>query len=231
MLRKEESKSLANTAQAACSANASPVACTKPLAVKETMKNSLQLMFLLLLISCGSSEENVNKSTVEKATEPISKTKQKVRFECISFSIFPGMGTERYSKDVEINNDSTVYYRLRERHGETVVENYIAKLDSQSMGKVYGLMDSIDFNSLKEGFYFEDDGAFHSLQFVFDNGEARMVGTMQGELEETLYGLLDIVEKQNLIKGENRNFTTTADVLVPPPPAAISIPYDSLKRK
>ncbi|WP_139237157.1 hypothetical protein [Pontibacter akesuensis] len=195
------------------------------------MKNSLQLMLLLLLISCGSREENINKSTVEKSDELISTTKQKARFERISFSIFPGWSDERYSKDVEINSDSTVYYRLRERHGETVVENYKAKLDSGSMGRVYGLVDSIDFNSLKKGFYFEEDGAFHSLQFVFDNGEARMVGTMQDDLSETLYELLDIVENQNLIKSENRDFSTTEDVLVPPPPAPVRVPYDSLTRK
>ncbi|ARS35672.1 hypothetical protein CA264_09590 [Pontibacter actiniarum] len=195
------------------------------------MKNSLLFVFLVLLISCGSHEENINKSTVEKAAEPISTTKQNVRFERISFSIFPGWSDERYSKDVEINNDSTVYYRLREKHGETVVENYKTKLDSGSMGRVYRLVDSINFNSLKEGFYFEEDGAFHSLLFVFDNGEARMVGTMQGELNETLYELLDIVEKQNLSKSENRHFSTTEDILIPPPPAPVSVPYDSLTRK
>jgi hypothetical protein len=188
----------------------------KPLAVKEIMKNSLQLVFLLLLISCGSREENKNKRTIEKATEPISTTKQNIHFERITFSIFPGLSAERNSKDVEINNDSTMYYRLRE--DGRIIENYRAKLDTQSMGRVYELVESIDFNSLKKGFYFEEDGAFHSLQFVFDNGEARMNGTMQGELSETLYELLSIVERQKLDKSENRHFRTAKDVMIPPPP-------------
>ncbi|AKD05209.1 hypothetical protein PKOR_21725 [Pontibacter korlensis] len=163
--------------------------------------------------------------------EEAAAEQEDISFKKITFSVQPGWSREKYAKDVEITPDSILYYRLRERHSETVVENYKVKLDSVGMERVYGFLDSTDFNGLKDYYYDSEDAAFFSLQFVFLNGEVKMKGTLPDDYWKKVYKLLMLIDKQNLTKSENRHFSTTEDVLLPPPPAPISVPYDSLNKK
>ncbi|CAM3806833.1 hypothetical protein POKO110462_20565 [Pontibacter korlensis] len=193
------------------------------------MKNSLLFVFLVLLLSCGSREES--KQLAVMSPEEAAAEQEDISFKKITFSVQPGWSREKYAKDVEITPDSILYYRLRERHSETVVENYKVKLDSVGMERVYGFLDSTDFNGLKDYYYDSEDAAFFSLQFVFLNGEVKMKGTLPDDYWKKVYKLLMLIDKQNLTKSENRHFSTTEDVLLPPPPAPISVPYDSLNKK
>ena len=158
---------------------------------------------------------------------------ESISFEKIVFSVQPGWNNEKYGKDVEITKDGILYYRLRERHNGTVVENYKAKLDSLSMGRVYGFLDSTDFNSLKDKYNNTEDASWYSLQFVFYNGEVKMQGTLPDDYWKKVRKLLVLIDKRNLTKSENRYFSTTEDVLLPPPPAPIRVEMlsDSLNRK
>jgi len=179
----------------------------------EIMKNLFLLILLVLLSSCGSREER-DKLAVETSEEAPAEQKD-ISFKRITFSVQPGMSREKYAKDVEITPDSILYYRLRERDSEIVVENYKAKLDSVGMGRVYGFLDSTDFNSLKHEYNDAEDVGWISLQFVFYNGEVKMNGTLQDDYrEKVVYELLKIIDKQNLTKSENRHFSTTDDVLL-----------------
>ncbi|MBF9255684.1 hypothetical protein I2I11_20470 [Pontibacter sp. 172403-2] len=191
------------------------------------MKNSFLLILLVLLLSCGSREESKQVAVMSPEEAPVEQ--EDISFKKITFSVQPGWSREKYAKDVEITPDSILYYRLRERDSEIVVENYKAKLDSVGMGRVYGLLDSTDFNSLKDYYYDSEDAAWFSLQFVFLNGEVKMKGTLPDDYWKKVYKLLMLIDKQNLTKSENRHFSTTEDVLLPPAP--ISVPYDSLNKK
>ncbi|WP_276498072.1 hypothetical protein [Pontibacter litorisediminis] len=193
------------------------------------MKSSFLLILLVLLISCGSRKEGQQLAVMTPEEAPAEK--EDISFKKINFSVQPEWSRDKYAKDVEITPDSVLYYRLRERQSGTVVENYKAKLDSVGMGRVYGFLDSTDFNSLKNFYYDTEDAAWFSLQFVFLDGEAKMQGTLPDDYWKKVYKLLMLIDKQNLTKSENRHFSTTEDVLLPPPPAPVSVPYDSLYRK
>ncbi|WP_162051328.1 hypothetical protein [Pontibacter pamirensis] len=201
--------------------------CTTSLAAIEIMKNLLSLVFLTILISCGGSEEKIQLG--DEVTEQSPTEKKDISFQRIAFSMNPLYGRERKSKDVEILQDSIVFYRLRDE--TTIVENYKAKLDSQSMGRIHQLLDSIDFNSLKSEYYDAEHEPWYSLKLKFANGEVVMKGTLENELQRKMHSLFEIVESQNLIKSEDRYFSTAKDVLLPPPPTPVSVPYDSLNRK
>ena len=206
---------------------ASHASCTRPLAAIEIMKNLFLLVFLTILTSCGGSEEKIQVG--DKVTEQPPTEKKEVSFQTIAFSMNPLYGRERKSKDVEILQDSTVFYRLRDE--TTIVENFKAKLDAQSMGRIHEILDSIDFNSLKSEYYDAEHEPWYSLKLVFANGEVVMKGTLENELKERMHKLFDIVESQKLVKSENRYFSTAKDVLLPPPPTPVSVPDDSLNKK
>ncbi|MCX2741204.1 hypothetical protein [Pontibacter anaerobius] len=198
------------------------------MAAIKILTNSVLLTLLALLSSCGGQDKSKQVAVVSPEEAPAEQ--ENISFERITFSVRPGWSSEKYAKDVEITPDSILYYRLRERHSGTIVVNYKAKLDSVGMENVYGFLDSTDFNSLKDYYYNQEDASWFSLQFIFHNGEVKMQGTLPDGYWKKVYKLLMIIDKQNLTKSKNRKFSTTEDVLLPPPPAPVNIklPNDSL---
>lgn len=187
------------------------------------MEVALLIAILALSVSCDNRKEG--KSVI---VESVPVERKKISFEKIIFSIYPGWSRERNSKDVEINHDGTIYYRLRDHI--TIVENYKATLDSVDMVSVYAVLDSIDFNSLKMEYSVAEDAAYHSLEFAMPNGSVNIQGTLADELAKNVYRLLNIVEKQNLIRSKSHHFSTAKDVLLPLPPGTAGEPalLDSL---
>ncbi|GAA4444675.1 hypothetical protein GCM10023188_46960 [Pontibacter saemangeumensis] len=192
------------------------------------MKIPFLFILLLFLSSCGNQEESNELKVV--TPEEVPAEQEEVSFERIIFSVEPGWSREKYGKDVEITQDSVLYFRIREKDSGTVVENYKAKLDSTSMERIYGLLDSTDFNSLKNNYNNAEDAGWISMRFVFYNGEVKMQGTLENDWKRVVK-LLMLLEKQNLAKSENRHFSTTEDVLLYLAPFGVEELSDSLKRK
>jgi len=183
------------------------------------MKKALHVVVLLCLFSCNGGE-NVEKE--EKSIE---------RFESFMFSIEPGWSTDD-SRDVEIFQHGTTYLRLRD--DREVEANYRVKLDSQSLMQIFILVDSMNIEALDSVYQDYFDGASYSLLLRNEKGEVRTKGMdFPDEVQKMLKKVVEIVEGQQLFKSTNRHFSTTEDVLHPPPPAPVNVklPVDSLLRK
>lgn len=180
------------------------------------MKKALHVVILLCLFSCNGGEK------VEKEENQIEQ------FDSFMFSIEPGWSTDD-SRDVEINKDGTAYLRLRD--DREVKENYRVKLDSQSLRQIFILVDSMNIEALDTVYPDYFDGATYSLLLRNKMGEVKTKGMdFPDEVQKTLKRVVEIVEGQQLSKSTDRHFSTTEDVLLPPPPAPVNIklPIDSL---
>ncbi len=140
-------------------------------------------------------------------------------FDTFTFSIEPGLSREA-SRDVEINKDGTVYLRLRDNRA--IKENYKVELDSQSLRKIFLLVDSMNIEALDTIYQDYFDGATYSLLLRNNNDEIRTKGMdFPREVQRMLFDLVELVERQNMIKTSNRHFPTTIDVLQPLPPGYV----------
>jgi hypothetical protein len=174
------------------------------------MNKALHLVLLLLVFSCNQTEERAH--VMEK--EQLIKS-----FDIFTFSIEPGLSREA-SRDVEINKDGTVYLRLRDNR--EIKENYKVELDSQSLRKIFLLVDSMNIKSLDTVYQDYFDGATYSLLLRNENDEIRTKGMdFPREVQRMLFDLVEIVERQKMVKTSNRHFPTTKDVLQPLPPGYV----------
>ena len=179
------------------------------------MKKVLHVILLSILFSCNGAEDKSHVEAQEEATK---------RFDRFMFSIEPGWSKEN-GRDIEINNDGTVYLRLRV--DREVKENYKVKLDPQSLRKVATLIDSMNFELL-DSFYQEyEDGAYYSMRLTNNGREVRTKGMdLPNEVQNLLLEVVQLVEGQPLVKTSNRRFITTKDVLKPLPPGQVETQLD-----
>ncbi|TPE45185.1 hypothetical protein [Pontibacter mangrovi] len=180
------------------------------------MKQILLLAAVVILVSCGGQQEKA--PAVADNPEPVkAEERSEAQFETITFSIFPALGEENISKDVEITADGKFFYRLREVHEVSIKANYTGELDSLDLNEVYNLYSSIDLNHLKQVRYDGFDMAFYSLRITMYNGEVQMKTTLNDDIEKCVRTLLKLIENQNMKKSSNHKFSTAKDVLLPPP--------------
>ncbi|WP_299758962.1 hypothetical protein [uncultured Pontibacter sp.] len=172
---------------------------------------ALLLAAFAVLVSCGGQKE----TAIAVVEAPAAK--KQAQFERITFSIFPGFSSVPNSKDVEILEDGTFYYRLRERYCCQIEANYTGVLDSVLMFQVRSVLASIDFNRLKIEELTAEHESYISARFNMANGEVHMVGTPKG-MYPKLAELLNIIESQKFVPSKNRHFSTAKDVTLPPPP-------------
>jgi hypothetical protein len=173
-------------------------------------EKAFHVVFLLVLFSCNGTEGKVH---VEKKERSIK------RFDSFMFSIEPGWSNED-SRDVEINNDGTAYLRLRD--DREIRENFKGTLDSQNLRQVFILIDSMHVEALDSVYQDYFDGAYYSLCIKNERGEVRTKGMdFPDEVRNLLMEVVEIVERQKMMKSSNRHFNTAKDVLIPPPPGII----------
>jgi len=144
--------------------------------MNQKITRNLLLAILVLFVSCSDSK---NTKPVVLESAPATQQKGKISFKKITFSIYPGWSRERNSKDVEINEDGTIYYRLRDSWN--IIENYQTSFDSVGIAKVVTILDSINFNGLKRESADEEDAPYHSLHFEMPNGSVYIKGTLSDE--------------------------------------------------
>jgi hypothetical protein len=80
------------------------------LAAIEIMKNLFLLILLVLFSSCGSQEDS--KELEVMTPKEVTAELKEISFEKIIFSAEPGWSREKYGKDVEITQDSVLYFRI-----------------------------------------------------------------------------------------------------------------------
>jgi hypothetical protein len=175
-------------------------------------------LFIVLVIVCFACKERKQPETiVADNPEPVEDRRKEVEFERITFSVVCYLCHDwgYRVKDVEIHEDSTVYFR--KRHNWSVKDSFVGKLDSADMAKVYKLLSAIDFNTLKVDELEEEDSPYFSVNFKMYNGEVNMRGSLNVNVWKRLLNLLTIVEEQKLKITENRRFSSAKDVPSTPP--------------
>jgi len=176
-------------------------------------------LFILLAIVCfACKEQKRDNSIVVDDSEPEKAERSaKAEFKRITFSVVCYLchDWDYRVKDVEIHEDSTVYFR--KRHNWSVRDSFVGKLDSTDMANVYKLLSSIDFNALKAEELEEEDSPYFSVKFDMYNGEVNMRGSLDVNTWRSILDLLAIVEMQELKLNKNRHFKTARDVPPLPP--------------
>ncbi|PTX22826.1 hypothetical protein C8N40_101654 [Pontibacter mucosus] len=175
----------------------------------------VRFILFFVVVTCLSCRGQQSEAVV-KESEKAGKEKD-THFEKITFSIMQGFNREGFDKDVEILKDGTFYYRLRERYCCPIKANYMGKLDSLQMNKVYAILDATDFNTLKSVQPDEEHASYVSILFTMYNGEIRMKGALSARVWKRILDLLTLVEEQELVPNSNHQFSTAKDVILPPP--------------
>lgn len=174
-------------------------------------------LFIVLAIVCFACKEQKQNETIVDEVKPTEEKRQKLEFERITFSIYPTLGDDPYSKDVEVTSEGKFYYRVREMNSYDIKANYAGELDSANLEKVYTLYSSIDLNNLKRVIHDGFDMPFYSLRITMYNGEVQMKTTLDDNIEKAVRDLLKIIESQEMKRSGNHKFSTAKDVLIPPP--------------
>lgn len=167
-------------------------------------------IFLLLLNSCSGLGKEEQRSCQQQPRQQ--------SFDQITFSIGPhGAAPRHKSKDVDISQDGTAYYRLR--NDRTILGNYQVHLDAAAMARVDSLVGSVNIDTLPAVFGDLMHGNSYSFILRASGSEKKITGMdLPQAFERALLEIVEIVESQSHKNSPNRHFATAREVLLPAPP-------------